>query len=291
MNKLLPLYFFLILVTLMFAFDLAAKQSVQLHKDIPIGANDGTKLSINIALPNTARKTPRPVILMVHGGGFISGDKDSKNAQIQKFAQRGFVSASAMYRFAPEFKFPSQIEDIKLAIRFLKANAAQYNLDPERIIVSGSSAGSYLAVMIGVTGNSDAFSKHGQYQEQSSSVRAVAAQSAPIADFTLSKYGDSLTSTRLAGHTQPNIEQVLQAMSPKTYLDSNDPPFFLSHGDSDPIIPVDMSREFVSELEEVKHQYEYYEVKNGTHSFKKSAPKQAKLVFSRYLAFINKWSQ
>lgn len=264
---------------------------IGLHTDIPIGVLDGIELSINIAFPRNGSHNPRPVILLIHGGGFVSGDKDSKNAQIQKLSELGYVSASAMYRLSPEFRFPSAIEDIRLAVRFLKANAKIYNIDAERIIVSGSSAGSYLAVMVGVTGNSNAFSDHGLYSNYDSSVRAVAAQSAPIADFTLAKHRYSPTVKRLTNPAAKDFEKTLVAMSPKTYLDPNDPPFFISHGDSDTKVPVAMSREFVSELEKIGHSFIYYEVKGGTHSFNRSAPRQAKKLFAKYLDFLKKWTE
>lgn len=262
-----------------------------LHEDIPIGEIDGVTLSINIAFPEEVTRKPRPVLVLIHGGGFVSGDKDEKNSQIKKLSKLGFVAASDMYRLSPEYKFPAAIDDIKLAIRYLKANAAKYQLDPDRILVSGSSAGSYLAVMVGVTGNSDAFSDHDLYPSFDSSVRAVAAQSGPIGDFTLPKYADRSTVKRLAEPNAKNFNELLSAMSPITYLDSDDPPFFLSHGDEDPVVPVDMSREFVSELRKRAHSFEYHEVRGGTHSFSRSAPRQSKIVFKEYLRFLNKWAE
>lgn len=262
-----------------------------LHENISMGKIDGIELSINIAFPEKNAVKPRPVLLMIHGGGFISGDKSTKNKQIIKFSKRGFVSASAMYRLSPKYRFPAAIDDIKLAVRFLKANAAKYHIDPDRIIVSGSSAGSYLAVMVGVTGNSNAFSDYGLYPEFSSSVRAVTAQSAPIGDFTHSKYAEQQTIKRLIPVSYSDKQTILSAMSPMTYLDMRDPPFFLSHGDIDPIIPVEMSREFVEKLEGIYHEFEYHEVKGGTHSFSRSAPKQSKVVFSAYMDFLKTWSK
>jgi len=256
-----------------------------------MGNIGGVDLSINIAFPQRISTKPRPVVLLIHGGGFISGDKNSKNKQIIKLSKLGFVSASAMYRLSPAYRFPAAIDDIKLAIRFLKANADKYHIDPDRIIVSGSSAGSYLAVMVGVTGNSNAFSDHGLYPNFDSSVLAVTAQSAPIGDFTRLKYVERPTVKRLLPVSYTNKKLVLSAMSPVTYLDVNDPPFFLSHGDEDPVIPVEMSREFVLELEKIDHVFEYHEVKGGTHSFSSSAPKQSKVVFSDYLSFLKKWSK
>ncbi len=262
-----------------------------LYEDLPIGEVDGVPLSINIAFPDKNPVKPRPVLVMIHGGGFVSGDKSSKNTQIVKLSKLGFVAASAMYRLSPEYKFPAAVDDIKVAIRYLKANAEKYHIDPERIIVTGASAGGYLAVMVGVTGNSDAFSDYGLYSGVDSSVHAVAAQSAPVGDFSLEKYNDSPMLTRLAGGDTAGLSAVRVAMSPVTYLDSSDPPFFLSHGDSDPLVPVDMTREFVRELDKQGHDVEYYEVKGGDHSLNKSAPEGAKFVFRKYLAFLAKWAQ
>lgn len=270
------------------AMDASSCDQTGFHQDVSIGVIDGVELSINVAFPEVVSEEPRPVLILIHGGGFISGNKDSKNPQIQKLSRLGFVSVSAMYRLSPDFRFPAAIEDVQLAIRYLKANATRYHIDPNRIIVSGSSAGSYLAVMVGVAANSNVFSDHGLYSQFDSSVRAVAAQSAPIGDFRSAKYLNRPTVKRLADPDSDNFEVVLAAMSPVTYLDSSDPPFFLSHGDADPVVPVAMSREFVLELQKLDHPYEYYEVKGGTHDFGSSAPDQAKMVFAAYLDFIKR---
>lgn len=284
-----------LLVTVIFSLSITAfaEDAVYsgLHNDVPIGVVEGTELSINIAFPEINRSQSLPVVLFIHGGGFISGDKDSKNRQLRKFAEKGFVAASAMYRLSPEYRFPSQVEDIKLAIRFLKANANRFSINPDRIIVVGASAGSYLAVMAGVTGNSDAFSNHGLYIDQTSSVRAVVAQSSPIGNFTLPKYRESLTVQRLVNASAQDFSKTLQQMSPVTYLDPSDPPFFLSHGTEDELVPVDMSREFVKALEAINHDFDYYEVEGGTHSLSRSAPQASKFVFKELVNFIEKWSE
>lgn len=262
-----------------------------LHKDVPIAQVDGTQLSINIAFPDACNSQPRPVLLFIQGGGFISGDKSSNNRRIKSFTKLGFVAASAMYRLSPEHRFPTQIEDIKLAIRFLKAHAKKYHINPQRIILSGTSAGSYLAVMAGVTGNSNAFTNSGIYSRFDGSVRAVAAQSAPIGNFSLAKYADRPTVNRIFDPNAADRKAALIAMSPITYLDNEDPPFFISHGDADPLVPVDMSREFVFELKNIGHEYEYYEVQGGTHDLSDSAPAQAKEVFAAYINFLQTWAK
>lgn len=294
-NILPRLWSFLSLGIFLFTANLSYGSQTQnlkgLHEDITIGEINGVKLSINLAFPQTHSAQPRPVLIMIHGGGFLKGDKSKNNLRIQKMTQLGFVAASAMYRFAPEHKFPSALDDIKLAIRFLKAHAIEYHINPERIIVSGASSGSYLAVMAGVTGNSNAFDDHGLYTEFDSSVHAVAGQSSPIADFRLAKYSEFSLVKRLLEHNSSNHQQDLAALSPITYLDSDDPPMFLSHGDTDPIVSVEMSREFVRELAKIGHNYEYHELLGGTHSYSQSVPDKAKAVFTLYRRFIEKWAQ
>lgn len=284
-------YFGLCLLLFVSFLSHSAQNLKGLYEDIPIGELDRVKLSINIAFPQQRSAQPRPVLMLIHGGGFLKGNKSLNNARILKMTKRGFVSASVMYRLAPEHKFPAALDDIKLAIRFLKANAKKYHLNPKRIIVAGSSSGSYLAIMAGVTGNSDTFSDYGYYPEVDSTVHAVVGQSSPIADFRLAKYARFSLLKRLIGKNTDNRKNMLTAMSPITYLDATAPPIFLSHGDADPIVPADMSREFVRELEKSGHIYEYHEVKGGSHSFNQSAPNQAQAVFESYLRFIDKWAK
>lgn len=285
----------LTVVCFFFCIDTAASELNEplqgLHTDISVGVVSDAELSINIAFPQKNSGRPRAVVLMVHGGGFTSVDKDSKNQQLTRLAKRGIVAASAMYRLSPQFKYPAQVEDIKLAVRFLKANAERFNIDPNKIVLVGSSAGSYLAAMVGVTGNYDGFADNGLYTEYDASVRAVAIQSGPVGDLSQPKHRDSKTITRLLAEDVDDIDQALVDMTPATYLDAEDPPFFIVHGDSDPVVSVEMSREFVQALVAIDHPHEYHEVAGGTHSLRKSSPDQAKEVFAELTQFIRKWAR
>ncbi|TQV81138.1 alpha/beta hydrolase [Exilibacterium tricleocarpae] len=261
-----------------------------LKTDIPIGEVDGVMLRINIALPSNESAEPRPALVLIHGGGLIKGDKSKFNKRIEAMAERGVVAASVMYRFAPKYRFPAPVEDVKAAIRFLKAHAKTFNLDTDRIIVSGVSSGGYLATMVGVTGNAGGFSDHEIYPDFDSSVRAVISQSAHIADFTRVKYRDFAVVKRFIDTDNPDRQAALAAISPITYLDKNDPPFFLAHGTADERVPVAMSREFALELKAIGHVFEYIEVEGGKHSLKKSRPKEASEVFSASLDFFRKYA-
>lgn len=259
-----------------------------LTTDIPIGKVDGQILHINIALPARQNKTLSPVMVFIHGGGLIKGDKSKFNKHLEKMAKRGVVAASAMYRLAPEYRFPAAIEDVKSAIRFLKAHSVAFNLDPNRIIVSGISAGGYLATMVGVTGNAEGFDDHGIYPNYDASVRAVIAYSGSLADYRRKEYQDFVLVERFANNEQIDKQVALAAISPITYLDKQDPPFFLVHGTADNVVPVQMTRDFALELKNSGHEFEYIEVEGGEHSLSHSRPKQAKAVFKASMAFFKK---
>jgi len=268
--------------------EVSIKAFTGLKTDIAIGDVNGTTLRINVALPKNHGKKPRPVMVYIHGGGLTKGDKSRFNNSIAKMAKRGIVAASVMYRLAPKHRFPAAIEDVKAAIRFLKAHANEFNLDPERIIVNGASAGAYLATMVGVTGNASGFSDHGIYPGVDSSVRAVIAQSPAIADYTRVKYQNFAIVKRFIRTNNQDRQQALAALSPITYLDKNDPPFFLAHGSADERVPVEMSREFVVALQAIGHEFEYIEVAGGKHSLNASRPKKASEVFSASMSFFKK---
>lgn len=259
-----------------------------LKKDILIGDVDGTSLRINVAMPEEKGPKPRSAMVFIHGGGLIKGNKNQLNKRLKQMASKGIVAASVMYRLAPEHRFPVAIEDVKAAIRFLKAHACEFNLDPDRIILSGASAGAYLAIMVGVTGNADGFSDLGLYGEQDETVRAVIAHAPAAADYTLTEYHNFVLVKRFINTQMQDKRAALAALSPVTYLDKNDPPFFLVHGTEDEKIPVNMTREFVRHLKAIGHEFEYIEVEGGKHSLNASRPQKAKEAFKASMAFFNK---
>lgn len=294
--RLAPLLFMFIAIFVLVANKSVAGQKTQfvtgLQTDVPIGKVGDVSLTLNIAVPDKPNKEQvdklSPAFVFIHGGGLVKGDKNKFNRRITQFAQRGVVGVSVMYRFAPEHRFPAAIEDVKAAIRFLKANAKPLNLDPNRIFVAGISAGGYVATMIGVTGNASGFSDLGIYPEFDASVRGVISQSGSIADFTSKQNRDFVLVKRFINNDMPDREAALAAMSPLTYLDKNDPPFFLVHGSADKVVPVEMTREFAVELKKIGHEFIYIEVEGGNHSLTRSHPEKASEVFRASLAFIKK---
>lgn len=259
-----------------------------LKTDIPIGSVDGVAMTINVAVPKGESQRLRSAIVVIHGGGLIKGNKDLLNKRLLSFAKRGYVTASVMYRLAPDNRFPKAIEDVHLAVRFLKAHAQVLNIDPEKIVLSGASAGGYLAVMAAVTANEEGFSQYGLYTNVNAQVSAVISHAAPIADYTLPEYHTYPIVTRFSASKTTVSTADLKSLSAITYLDENDPPFFLSHGSADELVPVEISRGFSQALKKLNHPHEYIEVQGGRHSLNRSTPAKAKDVFYASFEFIDK---
>ena len=132
---------------------------------------------------------PFPAVLLIHGGGFRAGNRHGYDGLCMRLAQNGYVAATVEYRLAPKYQFPAAVYDCKAAVRWLRANAAKYHIDPARVGVAGGSAGGHLALFLGVTGDVKKFDGDGGNPDQSSKVDCVVSFYGP-SDFTKS-YGHS----------------------------------------------------------------------------------------------------
>src|SRR5262245_12868637 len=126
----------------------AVPEGVVFEKDVVYGKTGEVELKQNLAKPKDAAGK-LPCVLVIHGGGWAAGNKEGHNNLTWEFAKRGFVSATIGYRLAPKFLFPAQIEDVKCAVRYLRANAEKLNIDPEKLGAVGFSAGAHLSMMLG----------------------------------------------------------------------------------------------------------------------------------------------
>ncbi|WP_372813009.1 alpha/beta hydrolase fold domain-containing protein [Paenibacillus sp.] len=194
-----------------------------------------------------------PAVVFVPGGGFMSANKDSSLQQRMTMAESGYVVASIEYRVTPRSTFPSPLEDVKSAIRYLRANAAKYGIDPDRIAVMGNSAGGYLAAFSGTTNEVAEFDK-GDYLHLSSNVQAVI-DLYGLSDLTKVGYGFSKEVEAVhdspsapegmwvngpavfgpGGSIHSNPEKAAKA-NPITYITKDAPPFLIMHGDKDTLV-------------------------------------------------------
>jgi acetyl esterase/lipase len=229
---------------------------------------DGVALRLDVYIPNTTDAKPLPVAINVHGGSWSGGDKENSDssADIPTLVERGYLVVGVNYRLAPKYKFPAQIEDVKCAVRFLRANAARYNLDPNRIGAWGCSAGGHLVSLLGVTDKNAGWDNVGEYKDQSSRVQAVAALSAP-ADITLYDVVARSDMLKRVFGSDTGINPALGRASPITYVTTDDPPFLILQGDKDNIVPLKHGEELYEKLTTVDVSAKLVTVKNGHHCF------------------------
>jgi len=222
---------------------------------------DGVELKMDFYSPETSTR-PLPVAMYVHGGGWRKGDKErgAGGSELPALQQAGFLAVAVNYRLAPEYELPAMIEDVKCAVRFLRAHADEYNLDPNRIGVFGGSAGGHLVSMLGVTDESAGFDV-GEYLDQSSRVQAVVDMFGPV-DLTDAVAGDSETVQSALGDFDPALA------SPITYVTPEDPPFLIIHGDADKLVPLAQSQSLLAALQAVGVPAELVVVTNAGHGLK-----------------------
>jgi acetyl esterase/lipase len=199
---------------------------------------------------------PAPVAVYVHGGSWVSGDLNTGGFIISQIgpalASKGFVVVSVNYRLGPTDPWPAQIVDVKCAIRYLRANATQLNVNPTEIGTWGQSAGGHLAALLGTAGPSAGWDV-GAYREQSSKVQAVVDMAGPADLLTMGDQGDSgLVSDSfisLLGPISPEaLGAALKAASPVSYIAHGDPPFLILHSDNDQIVYPQQSQELAWDL-------------------------------------------
>lgn len=227
---------------------------------------DGLELKLDISYPR-AFEAPAPVILYIHGGGWTSGDKNSGVGRIfiPKLLENGYIVAAVNYRLAPEHRFPAQIEDVKCAVRHLRAEAESYQLDPQRIGALGGSAGGHLVALLGMTDENAGWDV-GAHQEQSSRVQAVVDLYGP-ADLTqLQLNSQRSLGEKVFGVTSPD-DPLLENYSPVNYVTPDDPPFLILQGTEDQLVPPSQSEALYERLIQSGVPVELVLVENAGHGF------------------------
>ncbi|MHC4700142.1 MAG: prolyl oligopeptidase family serine peptidase, partial [Planctomycetota bacterium] len=233
-------------------------EGVKVVADIAYRDGPSKAWRLDLAMPAEPGDKPRPAIVFVHGGGWRSGDKRRENflRPTLEFAAKGYVCITVNYRLLDETSIAGCVEDVKCAVRWLRAHADKYAVDPKRIGAYGNSAGAHLVAMLGLCPPSAELEGDGPWKEHSSMVQAVVASATPTS-FTIpmnerirkqresqrQSDGGSVRS-RLAGMSQ----ELRKKISPMTYVNGDAPPFLLIHGDADKTVGVYHSDNFVKAL-------------------------------------------
>ena len=222
-------------------------------------AKESPAQKLDIYLPDNG-PGPFPVVVAIHGGSFYRGDKrDFQIVPMLRALGRGYAVVSINYRLSGEARFPSQIYDVKAAIRWVRANAAKYRLNPNAVGLWGDSAGANLATLAGTSAHVAALEDLTMGNPEASSAVDAVVDWYGVIDFLtvatqLNKVSvgkDVSPATRLLGATAKEDPQRYRAASPATYITAEVPPFLIEHGDADTLVSVRQSQDFAAKLRQV----------------------------------------
>jgi acetyl esterase/lipase len=255
-------------------------EGVELFRDIIYAKAGDIPLMLDIYIPK-GTKDPLPLIVWISGANW-SGNRFPYPAV--RAVSRGYVVACIGYRSIDSAAWPAQIYDCKAAVRFLKANAEKYYIDPKRVGAGGPSAGGHLAAMLGTSGDVKDLEGDLGNSEQSSRVQAVCdffgwtdlnpdilrdVAEKLVASKQISKIGDTLDNPiakLLGGRISENREKAAQA-SPITHVTKDDPPFLIMHGDMDTLVPLSQSERLEKALKDAGVEAKLVVVKGAGHGF------------------------
>lgn len=268
------------------AADPEVPTDVVFEKGIEYANPDGQHLQLNLARPK-AGTGPFPAVVCIHGGGFRAGHRDGYNALCLKLAQRGYVAVTVSYRLAPKYQFPAAIHDTKAAVRWLRANAGKYAVDPSRIGTTGGSAGGHLAQFLGVTAGIPMFEGEGDNLDQSSRVACVVNVYGP-SDFTKS-YGKSVDAAEvlplfLGGNLDTARHNHILA-SPLNWVTPQAAPTLCIHGTEDKYVGHEQAVWLIERLKAADVEAELLTLPGAGHGFKGEDAAKAE---SALFAFFDK---
>ena len=247
---------FIFLLQFLAVADAAEPAIPFLKTDIEFAKVGDVSLTLDAFVPEGTG--PFPACILVHGGGFIRGDKQSYIKPLfEPLSKAGFAWFTINYRLAPQHRWPACAEDVETAIRWVKAHAKEYKVDVGRIALIGESAGGHLVSWVGTRATDD------------TRVAAVVPFYAPH-DLELqvkhrNMLGESMTA--LLGLTELNDDawKRLREVSPSSYVHKAMPPFLLIHGDKDPTVPFEQSTRFQKQMQDAGNQCDLITILEGVH--------------------------
>jgi acetyl esterase/lipase len=240
------------------------KGDIVTQGDVVFGKGGTQDLHADIAWPKNAT-APMPAIIHIHGGGWAAGSYHGGG--IEGYAHLGYFAASIEYRLVHVAKWPAQIQDCKCAVRWLRANAAKYNVDPNRIGVIGESAGGHLVACLGTMAGVKEYEGDGGWPGVSSAVQAVVDFYGPTDLTAAEKYTPQAIgiSQGLFGRSYAQAPDLWKSASPVYYITAGDPPVLMVHGDADPLVPLAQSQLFADALTKAGVPNQLLVVHNGGH--------------------------
>lgn len=250
-------------------------EGVAVRRDIVYGTGGDTELQLDLYTPEGLSE-PAPGLIFIHGGGWRSGKRQDYALYTSRFARHGYVVATVSYRLREAGYFPNSVEDVKAAVRWMRANAAEINVDPDRIAAIGGSAGGHLAMMLGYTSDVPELEGSGGNPGVSSAVQAVVNIYGPV-DFSVYPERDHrLVTTYLQGRYEERTE-IYELASPITHVDPSDPPTLIIHGTLDTLVPVTQSDLLAEKFQELGMAYWYDRIDGWPHAMDVANPVNARV--------------
>lgn len=264
----------------------ALPEGTRVFRDLGYVTNGHPRQKLDLYLP--AQGTNLPLVVWIHGGAWLAGSKEQCRAL--PLLKDGFAAASVNYRLSQHAIFPAQLEDCKAAIRWLRAHARQYGIDPDRIGVWGESAGGHLAALLGTTGDITEFDT-GENLDVSSRVQAVCDWFGPTDFIQMNRFPevqdhdapDSPESRLIGGPVLENKDKARRA-NPITYVSKDDPPFLIMHGDKDRLVPINQSELLAEALKSAGLKVTFHVVRGAGHGF--GAPEHFGLVRNFFIEHL-----
>ncbi|MDH3634969.1 MAG: alpha/beta hydrolase [Gammaproteobacteria bacterium] len=184
----------------------------------------------------------RPVVLMIHGGGWANRSRDDMAGISCKLVRQGYAVINVNYRFAPQYTYPAQVHDLQQALSWIAGNANRYRLDLERVNTWGYSSGAHLAALIGAIDHGDPLAADAKPLP---AIRSVVAGGIPA---DLRKYTGSPIVIRFMGGDRDEMPERYAEASPAFHISSDDPPVFLYHGKLDNLVSEDQASDYYEAL-------------------------------------------
>jgi acetyl esterase/lipase len=258
---------------------------IQVEKDLVYGRGGEVDLKLDLARPEG--DGPFPAIVFIHGGGWLGGNRAGYATQIEEAARRGYVAVTITYRLmqfdnakketaTATQNFPAQIHDAKAAVRWLRANAEKYKIDPDRIGVTGGSAGGHLSLLVGLTDPDSKLEGESGNPEQSSRVQAVVNVFGPTEMVTCYEHSSVAWIFRLfLGGTPTEAAANYSLSSPVTFVSKDDPPVLTLHGDKDELVPVQQAELLDEKLKAAGAKHTLMVFKGQGHGFQGASAVEA----------------
>ena len=275
------------------AVDLA--NSTRIVPNITYLTADSFESKLDLYVPRGQASSPRPVVMYIHGGGWVGGAKESSMLQIMPYLQMGWAAVNVEYRLGRVALAPGAVEDCRCALRWIKNNAEQYGLDPDRIVVTGHSAGGHLSLTTGML-TADAGLDRRCPTRNPDGNRADAALpemsvAAIVNWFGITDVGDLVEGPNAKTYavawmgSMPNWEKVAERVSPLNYVRKGLPPILTIHGDADTIVPYQHAVRLHESLEKTGVTNHLHTVPGGGHGgFSRDQARTAFDVIRKFLA-------